>query len=109
MADHDLVGKKLFISLTFVDEEGTVIDWLETHGPITEIQSDNVIIDQANGEGLIAIPNDPEGLELAEDGECQLTESGAIVEVDYISSWTIQMDPSELSSMLDDSHYMTIH
>ncbi|TLP45550.1 MULTISPECIES: hypothetical protein [Cohaesibacter] len=109
MAEQDLVGKKLFISLTYVDADGKVIDWLETHGPITEIQSDNVIIEQANGEGLIAIPNDPEGMEIAEDGECQMIESGAIVEVDYISSWTIQLDPSDPLSLLDDSQFATLH
>ena len=109
MDQQDLVGKKLFISLTYVDADGSVIDWLETHGSITEVQLDNVIIEQANGEGLISIPNDPEGLEIAEDGECQLTESGAIIEVDFISSWTIQLGPHETLSDLEEAQFATLH
>jgi len=89
----DYIGKHVLIGISFVDADGVLIEQIQTHGTILQIDPvEGIIVEKADRSGLFRLPPQPDSLEPAPGpGEYKLRSTGEVViDPDFITSWTVE-------------------
>ena len=87
----DVVGKRVLIGLTYVDEHGDVTRQEQKHGLIVRADDGGVTVRLAGTGDEMWLPPSLEALEPAAAGEYRLRRTGeVVVDPDLIATWTIE-------------------
>lgn len=87
---HYLKGKVFLIGLTFVDQEGEVIERYQTHGTVKRLTNDGIFKIRREDHSLFQIPYDKDTIKLAKHGEYREKSTGeTIKDPDFIMVWEI--------------------
>jgi hypothetical protein len=86
----DLQGKVILIGLTFIDNEGELIEQYQTHGIVSELTSDGLIKIERKDNTIFQMPYDKDTIKKAEKGEYRLrTTKEVIIDPDFLMTWEI--------------------
>ncbi len=85
------VGKYILVGLTYVDNDGQLIEQEQIHGKIVNISDSTIFFDRNDNGEEFSIPFDEDNLKPGIHGAVyNLRATGESVQnVDYTSSWTI--------------------
>jgi hypothetical protein len=87
---EELLGKRVLVGVTCVDEDGETIDRFQTHGLVSEVGEHWIVLTRSDG-GEFGVPRE---LEPAEPGEYRLRETGeVVVDPDFLARWTVTISP----------------
>lgn len=88
---NHLKGKVFLIGLTFVDQEGNVIEQYQTHGTVDKLTVDGFFKIRRNDNSIFTIPYVRETIKAAKEGEYREKATGEIIKSpDYIMTWEIK-------------------
>jgi len=85
-----IVGKRILVGLTYLDDAGDIRERVQHHGVITQVSDATIVFDRADGTGEFSIPLEPQ-LDLANpEAVYTLSCSGEkVTGIDFLGSWTI--------------------
>jgi len=91
---RSLLGQRLLLGVTVVDEGGDVVAQAQFHGRLVEADArEGFALELADG-ALAWLPPDLRGFERAAPGEYRLRSTGeVVVDPDLLASWTVTADP----------------
>ena len=83
-------GKHLLIGLTFIGENGKVVEQYQTNGTVEALTDDRLFKILRNDGSVFQLPYDRETIRKAEKGEYRERTTGQIVtDPDFIVTWEI--------------------
>jgi hypothetical protein len=89
MNANELVGKIVLVGLTYLDEDGQILNRMQLSGTFVWADEEMVRIECSNGEEF-TLPPDLDAFTPAKPGKYTLKGTGEVVEnPDYLVSWTI--------------------
>ena len=89
-----VVGKRLLIGLTYLEQNGDFVEQKQLHGLVEEISMEAGIVVRLNDGAVCRLPPDLRGLAEALPGTYRLRSTGEEVEdPDYLYTWTITKAP----------------
>lgn len=93
-----LIGKHIIIGLTYVDYNDNIVNRVQLHGNISEINADGIFIKLNNSDKEFTLPPDISAIKIASRGEYRSESTGeVVVNPDLMTSWTIyQQKPEEI-------------
>ncbi|MRM85857.1 hypothetical protein D1Z98_06975 [Riemerella anatipestifer] len=87
---ENLKNKTFLIGITFVDENGDIIDEYQTSGKVLELTDNGILKLKRENENFFQIPYDNDSIFAAQKGEYKEKSSGKIiVDPDFITQWTV--------------------
>lgn len=91
MKFEDLIGKRILVGLTYVDDDENVTDKAGFHGEIVKAGEDEGITIMVSDSGqTFVLPPDLSAVHAASPGRYQYNSDGeVVVDPDFISNWTI--------------------
>ncbi|MFN8075956.1 MAG: hypothetical protein U0Q15_11120 [Kineosporiaceae bacterium] len=91
-----LVGKRLLVGVTFVDEAGTVLDRQQFCGEVLEVAEGVVVVERPGWDEPALIPADEEAFRPADPGTYRLHGTGeVVVNPDVLTTWTVLVSDGE--------------
>ncbi len=85
-----LQGKSFLIGLTFIDNEGELIEQYQTHGIVSELTNDGLFKIERNDNSIFQMPYDKDTIKKADKGEYRLRATKEVViDPDFIMTWEI--------------------
>ena len=85
-----LQQKLILIGLTFIDENGKLIEQYQTHGLIMELTDDGILKIERKDRAIFQMPYDKDAIKKAAKGEYREKLTGAIVkDPDFMMTWEI--------------------
>jgi hypothetical protein len=85
-----LVGCRLLVGVTFVDEAGTVLDRQQFCGHVLDVGDGVVVVERPGWNEPALIPADEEAFRPAEPGTYRLAGTGeVVVNPDVLTTWTV--------------------
>lgn len=88
-----LKGKVFLISLTFVDQDGKLIEQYQTSGTVDKLTNEGLLRFKRADGSIFRLPYDKETIEEAAEGEYKERATGnIIINPDYITTWEIQVN-----------------
>lgn len=85
-----LKGKMFLIGLTFVDQDGQLVEQYQTHGTVLELTDDGIFKIERKDIGIFQMPYDKDAIKKADKGEYREKGTGVIVkDPDFIMTWEI--------------------
>jgi hypothetical protein len=94
-ASEELLGKRVLVGVTCVDTDGEEIARFQTHGLLTEVREDAILLARDDGS-VFGLPPAPELLDRAEPGVYTLRETGeAIEDPDLLASLTVTVSDQD--------------
>jgi hypothetical protein len=85
------IGKRLLVGITYLTRSGEFIRQAQFHGPVVQAGERGIVIERADGEGLMSLPPH---MEEAEPAAYRLRSTGEVARPDYIATW-IYIDTPE--------------
>lgn len=83
-------GKYFLIGLTFIDEDGGLIEQYQTNGTVQELDDDGLIKIIRSDGSIFRMPYDEDTIGEAEKGEYREKATGQIIkDPDFIMTWQI--------------------
>jgi hypothetical protein len=90
---EEIIGKRVLVGLTYLDNEGAVIEQRQRHGVVVRADDEGVHVRAAESDEEFTLPPDLESFEEAEEGEYRLRQTGEVViNPDLLAVWTITPD-----------------
>lgn len=87
-----LKGKVFLIGLTFIDEDGNIIEQYQTSGIVDRLTDKRFLRFQRNDGSVFQLPYDKSSIKEAAKGEYTEKSTGnVIINPDYITTWTIDV------------------
>jgi hypothetical protein len=87
---YELVGKHVLVGLTYLDNDGSLIEQKQRHGVIVSADDEGVCVRVAESEEELWLPPDLESFQEADEGDYRLRETGEVVsDPDLLVSYTI--------------------
>lgn len=91
-----LQDKTILIGLTFIDNEGELIEQYQTHGIVSELTDDGLIKVRRKDNTIFQIPYDKDIIKKAEQGEYKLRATKEVViNPDFITTWEISIHDND--------------
>jgi hypothetical protein len=88
--NEPLIGQRILVGLTYLNEEGLIKERIELYGEICSIEDSVLIFNRADGEGEFSIPLEDDIKRADSSAIYTLALTGEeITGIDYISTWTI--------------------
>jgi hypothetical protein len=88
--ENKIRGKLILIGISFINNEGALIEQYQTHGFIENLTNSGIIRINRSENNIFQIPYDPEILKEAEPGEYRERTTGIIIkDPDFIMSWEV--------------------
>lgn len=88
-----LQSKVFLIGLTFIDQDGRLIEQYQTSGTVVELTDDGLLRFKRVDGSLFELPYDQETINKAAEGEYKERATGnIIINPDYITAWEIQVN-----------------
>jgi hypothetical protein len=84
------VGTRVLAGITVRGEDGAIRSREQFHGTVTEVADGVVVVRHADGELLL--PAEPDGYQPAKPGRYTLPSGEAVVDPDYLSTWSVAPD-----------------
>jgi hypothetical protein len=85
-------GKVFLIGLTFIDEDGNVVEQYQTSGTVDELTDNGFFNFNRSNSGIFQLPYDERAIKEAAKGEYRERSTGnIIVNPDYITTWVIDV------------------
>ncbi len=86
-----LQGKVFLIGLTFIDNEGELIEKYQTHGIVSELTDNGLIRIKRKDNSIFQMPYIKDTINKADKGEYKLRATKeVIIDPDYIMTWEIR-------------------
>lgn len=86
-----LKGKMFLIGLTFIDQEGEIIEQYQTHGTVLRLTVDGFFKIQREDNSVFQIPYDKDTIKIAKEGEYREKTTGEIIKnPDFIMTWKVK-------------------
>jgi hypothetical protein len=90
----EIVGKRVLVGMTYVDNNGDLIEQKQRHGVIVSADEEGVYVRPPDTEEQFWLPPHLESFQDAEDGDYRLRETGEIVsDPDLLATFTIRPGP----------------
>jgi hypothetical protein len=87
---NSIIGKRILVGLTYLDDAGAVREQVQHHGLITHVSESTLVFDRADGAGELSIPFEPEIDTADPEAVYTLSSTGEeVTGVDLLASWTI--------------------
>ena len=87
-----LKGKFFLIGLTFIDQDGNVLEQYQTSGIVDELTDKGFLKFNRNNASMFQLPYDKRAIKEAAEGEYSEKSTGnIIINPDYITTWTIDV------------------
>ncbi|HVK53740.1 MAG TPA: hypothetical protein VM532_01805 [Burkholderiales bacterium] len=84
------LGKTILIGLTVLASDNSVIGKIETHGVITKLEGEYLVIKRSNDQPDFRLPFAPNYISSATPGEYRLRTTGEVVtNPDFLTTWDI--------------------
>jgi hypothetical protein len=91
-----LQGKVFLIGLTFIDNEGELIEQYQTYGIVSELTDDGLISIKRKDNSIFQMPYDKDTINKADKGEYKLRATKEVViDPDYIMTWEISTNGND--------------
>ncbi|MDQ2773258.1 MAG: hypothetical protein M3Y54_22460 [Bacteroidota bacterium] len=91
-----LKGKYFLIGLTFINEDGRLIEQYQTNGFVQELADDGLLKIIRNDGGIFQIPYDKDTIRQAEKGEYREKATGQIIkDPDFMMTWQIVTEEND--------------
>jgi hypothetical protein len=88
--DETVVGKRILVGLTYLDQVGEVSKQIQLHGLILRLGEHSLYFERADGQGEFAIPFDGELDAGDPEATYTLRSTGEeVTGVHFIASWTV--------------------
>ena len=89
---RSLVGKRVLVGLTYRDHDGAVVETVQYHGTIVDVNAqDGVAVSPVGLDELFWLPPDLRAFEKAPRGAYRLRSTGEVVlHPDLLCSWTVR-------------------
>jgi hypothetical protein len=85
-----LVGARLLVGLTYVDEAGTELSSTQFCGRVLDVADGVIVVANPEGRDPIVLPADTSGYTRAKPGRYMLRDSGeVVVDPDFLTAWTV--------------------
>jgi len=89
-------GKVFLIGLTFMDEDGNVIEQYQTSGMVEELTDNGFFKFNRNNACTFQLPYDERAIKKAAEGEySEKSTRNIIINPDYITTWTIDVKSTD--------------
>ena len=96
----DIKGKVFLIGLSFLNENGIVIEQYQTFGVVEELTDIGLIRIKRKGNSIFQIPYDSKNITKAKEGEYRLKTTGEIVlNPDFLMTWEITTKDMNLEAI----------
>jgi hypothetical protein len=90
----EIVGKHVLVGMTYVDNDGALIEQKQRHGVIVRADDEAVYVRSWKSEDEFWLPPHLESFQEAEAGEYRLRETGEVVtDPDLLATYTIRPGP----------------
>lgn len=91
-----LKDKIFLIGLTFLDNQGTIIERYQTHGKVIELTNDGLFRIEKPNKVVFQIPYERESIVKAEKGEYRERGTGKIItNPDFVMTWSITVNKDD--------------
>jgi hypothetical protein len=91
MGDYErYLGKRLLVGITYETHRGEFIRQEQFHGPIIRADERAIVIERADGAGLMSLPP---GAAAAEPAAYRLRSTGEVVRPDFVATWIFRDPP----------------
>lgn len=91
-----LVGLRLLVGVTFVDDDGNVLDRQQFCGRVLDVADGVVAVERPGWDEPALIPADEEAFRPAEPGTYRLHGTGeVVVNPDVLTTWTVLVSDGE--------------
>lgn len=88
---NHLKGKVFLIGLTFVDQEGEVIEVYQTHGTVSKLTVDGFFKIRREDNSIFTIPYNKDTIKAAKEGEYREKTTGETIKnPDFIMTWEVK-------------------
>ncbi|WP_430405988.1 hypothetical protein [Fluviicola sp.] len=88
---NHLKGKVFLIGLTFVDQEGKVMEVYQTHGTVSKLTVDGFFKIRRADNSIFTIPYNRDTIKAAKEGEYREKTTGEIIKnPDFIMTWEVK-------------------
>nr|WP_294858981.1 hypothetical protein [uncultured Fluviicola sp.] len=88
---NHLKGKVFLIGLTFVDQDGKVMEVYQTHGTVSKLTVDGFFKIRREDNSIFTMPYDKDTIKAAKEGEYREKSTGEIIKnPDFIMTWEIK-------------------
>ena len=85
-----LVGRRVLVGITFVDEDGNLVEQRQVHGTVAEVDDEAIVLALPSRERF-GLPPDPDMFEPAEPGSYRLRSTGEVVDdPDFVATWWVE-------------------
>lgn len=103
---EELLGTRVLVGVTCVDPEGDLLARFQTHGVVSEVRDDAILLTREDGR-VFGLPPAPELFEQAEPGSYTLSESRESVEdPDFLVSLTVTVsDQASLADLRESGYF----
>lgn len=89
---NQLKGKVFLIGMTFIDEEGEVIEKYQTHGTVARLTVDGFFKIVRENKSVFTIPYVKETIKAAKEGEYREKATGETIKnPDFIMTWEVKI------------------
>lgn len=93
---NHLKGKVFLIGLTFIDEQGEIMEQYQTHGTVSKLTVDGFFKIVREDHSIFTIPYDKDTIRKAKEGEYREKTTGEIItNPDYIMTWEIKTNQTD--------------
>jgi hypothetical protein len=90
-----LVGCRLLVGITYVDDTGAVRGAEQFCGTVQEVTEGVVVVDRPGGEPAL-LPADADAYEPAAAGQYRLKATGEVIQnPDFVTTWQVAVRPAE--------------
>ena len=98
-----LVGARLLVGLTYVDEDGRELSSTQFCGRVLEVADGVIVVANPEGREPVVLPAEVSGYTPAKPGRYVLRGSGeVVVDPDYLTAWTVTVGEAGPSALLMD-------
>lgn len=88
---NHLKGKVFLVGLTFVDQEGKVMEVYQTHGTVSKLTVDGFFKIRREDNSIFTIPYNKDTIKAAKEGEYREKSTGEIIKnPDFIMTWEVK-------------------
>jgi hypothetical protein len=89
---NHLKGKVFLVGLTFIDQEGEIIEVYQTHGIVTKLTIDGFFKIRREDDSIFTILYNKDTIKAAKEGEYREKTTGETIKnPDFIMSWEIKL------------------
>jgi hypothetical protein len=86
------IGKRLLVGITYQSPSGEFVGQAQFHGVIVQADECRIVIERADGEGLLSLPPH---VQEAEPARYRLRSTGEVVCPDLIATWIFRVATPE--------------